>query len=695
MSCVAHLSCVAGLEAKFKKAMNSEQRLLSWIETDLKPRASTTSRSLLKVYLSSSVLMSNLLRHLYNIDVTGAAVLPTLLRTLMPGEKSITIDDVFAREELFEDAVSLLNQRILRKTQTGRSPDETSQENVYHTLAAFDSCQQRKDALLEALEVVEADIYAQQRELKNAVQAMSSEIADLLLKCDTSKKATKQRQTVTFADSKDKTRSIVNETDGYYEEIEELTIDELSSPSASYSGAAQGPLTTTDDKRIAQLQDNIQRITSVLKAYNEQQEERGRYVGDANAHIRVLTETREENRRYQVLVNNLSDEVSVYKGKLSDLSRECDVLKSKLASSRPDFSQSSITTTEKSSPAALQSATPGRTYIRTPDNAKAPRPGSRPRAMSQKSNDLRSSLHQRRGGHVTDNSYCQPQPSTPTLSATTKINELKLALKQRESTIMELRAQISELTRASSLSVTDFRELEEKHKSLMVKCDKLRTMLRSIEQRIREYAVEDSNLTCNPTGRDALELLSSFYHLMRDKCYDFARKAVEASSTKIQKEKTSQDRRFSETFDKSFGGGGRGHSASYLHGTSSVERENERLRAVVQELSSGKDAFERRLSQLEGQINQQNKRADETRRDPLLTSSGLMRSTRLDRSIRTSSRGRDYGDRFRRSSNSEYEYSGDYDDISLNNLAYRLRSDSKRIAMLTGDAKRPGSSRRY
>lgn len=82
-------------------------------------------------------------------------------------------------------------------------------------------------------------------------------------------------------------------------------------------------------------------------------------------------------------MNNLSDEVSVYKGKLSDLSRECDVLKSKLASSRPDFSQSSITTTEKSSPAALQSATPGRTYIRTPDNAKAPRPGSRPRAMSQ------------------------------------------------------------------------------------------------------------------------------------------------------------------------------------------------------------------------------------------------------------------------------------------------------------------------
>lgn len=689
-----HLLKMAG--SKIQKAMNSEQRLLSWIETDLKPRASTTGRSLLKVYLSSSVLMSHLLRHLYGIDVAGPAVLPTLLRTLMPGEKNITIDDIFAREELFEDAISLLNQRILRKTQTGRSLDETTQENVYHTLAAFDSCQQRKDTLLEALEAVEADIYAQQRELKNAVQAMSSEIADLLLKCETSKKTTKQRPTVTFADSKGKTRSIINETDAYYEEIEELTIDELSSPSVSYSGATQGPLTTSDDKRIAQLQDNIQRITSVLKAYNEQQEDRGRYVGDASAQMRVLTETREENRRYQVLVNNLNDEVSVYKGKLADLSRECDALKNQLVSARSDFAQSSIISTEKSSPVALQSTTPGRTRIRTPDNTRTARAGSRPKAVSSRSGDLQSSMHQKRGGSTTNNNRCQSQPSTPTVSTSAKINELKLALKQREATIMELRAQIAELTRTSSLSVTDFRDLEEKHKSLMAKCDKLRGMLRTIEQRIREYAVEDSNLTCNPTGRDALELLSSFYHLMRDKCYDFARKAVEVSSAKIQKEKPGQDRRYSETFDKGFGGGGRGRSAGYLHGTLSVERENERLRAVVQELSSGKDAFERRLSQLEGQINQQNRRADETRRDPLLTSSALMRSTRLDRSTRTSSRGRDYGDRFRRSSNSDYEPSGEYDDISLNNLAYRLRSDSKRIAMLTGDAKRPsGPNRRY
>ena len=693
VSYVALLLCL--VRGKIQKAMNSEQRLLSWIETDLKPRASTTCRSLLKIYLSSSVLMSHLLRHLYGIEVTGPAVLPTLLRTLMPGEKSITIDDVFAREELFEDAVSLLNQRILRKTQAGRSLDETTQESVYHTLAAFDSCQQRKDTLLEALEVVEADIYAQQRELKNAVQAMSSEIADLLLKCETSKKATKQRPTVTFADSKGKTRNIVNETDTYYEEIEELTIDELSSPSASYSGVAQGPLTTTDDKRIAQLQDNIQRITSVLKAYNEQQEERGRYVGDAGAQVRVLTETREENRRYQVLINSLNDEVSVYKGKLADLSREYDALQNKLASTKPDFSQSSIITTEKSSPVALQSGTPGRTRLRTPDNTRPSRPGSRPKAMPSRHGDLQSSLHQRRGGHILDNTHGQSQPSTPTLSANAKINELKLTLKQREATIMELRAQIAELTRTSDLSVTDFRGLEEKHKSLMVKCDKMRSMLRSIEQRIREYAVEDSNLTCNPTGKDALELLSSFYHLLRDRCYDFARKAVELSSAKIQKEKTSQDRRLSETFDKGFGGGSRGRSAGYLHESSSVERENERLRAVVQELSSGKDAFERRLSQLEGQISQQNKRADETRRDPLLTSSGFMRSTRLDRSTRTSSRGRDYGDRFRRSTNSDYEYSGDYDDVSLNNLTYRLRSDSKRIAMLTGDAKRPSSSRGY
>lgn len=676
--------------------MNSEQRLLSWIETDLKPRVSTTNRSLLKVYLSSSVLMSHLLRHLYGIDITGPAVLPTLLRTLMPGEKNITIDDIFAQEELFEDAISLLNQRILRKTQTGRSLNETTQENVYHTLAAFDSCQQRKDALLEALETVEADIYAQQRELKNAVQAMSSEIADLLLKCETPKKAAKQRPTVTFADSKDKTRSIINETDAYYEEIEELTIDELSSPSASYSGVTQGPLTTSDDKRIAQLQDNIQRITSVLKAYSEQQEDRGRYVGDANAQIRVLTETREENRRYQALINNLNDEIGIHKRKIADLSRECDGLKNKLASTKLDLAQSSIISTEKSSPTAFQVTTPGRVHTKIPDNTRTTRSGSRPKAMSSNSSDLQSSIRQRRGSSATDNNRYQSQSSTPTVSTSAKINELKLALKQREATIMELRAQIAELTRTSSLSITDFRELEEKHKNLIAKCDKLRGMLRTIEQRIREYAIEDSNLTCNPTGRDALELLSSFYHLMRDKCYDFARKAIEVSSSKNQKEKTGQDRRFSEVFDKGFGGGGRGRSTGYLHGTSSVERENERLRAVVQELSSGKDAFERRLSQLEGQINQQNRRADETRRDPLLTSSALMRSTRLDRSMRTSSRSKDYGDRFRRSCNSDYEASGDYDDISINNLTYRLRSDSKRIAMLTGDTKRPnGPNRRY
>ncbi|TNJ27541.1 hypothetical protein GMRT_10845 [Giardia muris] len=533
--------------------MNSEQRLVGWVETNLKPFMAASGTSELQIYLSSPVLVAHLLRYLYSIEVTGNAAFTTLLRSAMPRERNLTYEQVLGDPELFQELVSLLAQRVARKARQVHDGAAPEQEDIYQTLTAFSHCQRRRENLREALELVNADICAQQRELKNHVQQMSGEIAELLLRCDkggsrgtrtplsasaASIGTPRSKHSVTFADG-----SGSPEVGGgdYYEEVIEVSLDEASSPTRASRFGGLGPCTpsltnsVSDDERVMQLQRMVQRITSVLLAYQEQ-------IGEEDgslASARVISSLREENQRYQTLLADLTADITTYKGRVSELQEKLDAFR------------------------ATASAVASTSAV-----------GSTPRLSGQQEGP--------RGNG--------------------KLAELRSLLKVKDSQIADLRQQVESLHRTSTTATTEAQDSSSRCTTLQAKFDRARKTLSVIEQKIRAYAREDDSFNCVVTGKDASELLSSLYFGLRKRFYEATRGGTSVGGRETSLLSSSMSRGRTPTRPSSGTGPGR-------------KGDRDDLSHLLAGYSSDKEAIERRLAQLEDQMANQARRAEETRRE--------------------------------------------------------------------------------
>lgn len=607
--------------------MNSEQRLVGWVETNLKPFMAASGTSELQIYLSSPVLVAHLLRYLYSIEVTGNAAFTTLLRSAMPRERSLTYEQVLGDPELFQELVSLLAQRVARKARQVHDGAAPEQEDIYQTLTAFSHCQRRRENLREALELVNADICAQQRELKNHVQQMSGEIAELLLRCEkggsrgartplsasaASIGTPRSKHSVTFADGSGSPDAGAGD---YYEEVIEVSLDEASSPTRAprFGGPCTPSLTSSisDDERVMQLQRMVQRITSVLLAYQEQ-------IGEEDgslASARVISGLREENQRYQTLLADLTADITTYKGRVSELQEKLDAF-------RATASAVASTTAVGSTPRP-----------RLPEQQEGPR-------------------------------------------GTGKLAELRSLLRVKDSQIADLRQQVETLHRTSTTATTEAQDSSSRCTSLQAKFDRARKTLSAVEQKIRAYAREDDSFNCVVTGKDASELLSSLYFGLRKRFYEATRAGTNLGGRDTSLS-SSMSRGRTPTRPSSGPGPGR-------------KGDRDDLSHLLAGYSSDKEAIERRLAQLEDQMANQARRAEETRRereyDPPAPAPSRYRSNSyhsLTRSDLDRSRSR---------------RSGDWD------APARVSSGSQRIAKLVdehqrnadalGTGRRPRSTRR-